>query len=603
MKGVTGVDVWQSGINSFDVGIRGSNTYYNPTILVMVNGRQVYVDAYGYTSWASIPVAMSEIRQIEVVKGPNTALFGFNAVAGVINIITYNPQYDKKDNVSVTAGTGPDYRASIMKTVSIGEESGIRITASRNESNDFGGDGLVAGEDDTLDNSFSRFVNVDGRFKVADKTTLTMAASHDNAGANELNPIYTYFRNTYEVNSVSLGLTQETENWGTIDFSAYHNALSDEMGDVLGTGYDIVNKVSVVKLQDLFKVGADHTFRIAGEYRYNVMESIPTGDGDIAYDVYSLSSMWDWAVLDNLNWTNAVRVDRLYLERSGIWSSSSPYTNEDYSKNLTAYSANSGLVYKATALDTFGLSYGRGVQVPSLVNYAAFDSRSGFSYIGGRPDLNPTVATSYELNYTRNIPSLKLGASEVPSVFKAALFHKTFQDLLGLTNSFTNPSVSPGKYLYQNVGSSKSTGLELSLKGKIDTDWRWGANYTYETSNDTIISDASGDPLYSTGFGDSTPRHLANLNVGYAKDKWEADAALHYVSARSMYRNTTPSVPLDSELISTDPVYGISARVGYKLTDSLTLSLAGSNLQSANSHQTSGADVERAVWLGLSWDY
>lgn len=601
LKGVTGVDVWQSGINSFDVGVRGSNAYYNPTVLVMVNGRQVYVDAYGYTSWSSIPVAMNEIRQIEVVKGPNTALFGFNAVAGVINIITYNPQFDKKDNLSVTAGTGTDYRGSLMKTFSIGEQSGVRVSVSRNESNEFG-NGYIAG-DQHLDNSVGRSVSIDGRFKIADKTTLALGASHDKAGANEINPSYLYSRNTYEVNSANIGLTQETENWGTIDFSAYHNALSNEIGGGLGVGFDMLNKVSVVKLQDLFKIGTNHTFRVAGEYRNNRIENILAGTGDLSYDVYSASGMWDWAIHDNVSWTNALRVDKLYLNRSGVWSASSPYSNEDYTKNLTAYSANSGLVYKATDKDTIGLNYGRGVQIPSLINFGALDFSLNGAYVGGRPDLNPTMATNYELDYTHNMNDLKIGASAVPTTFKAALFHKTFQDLTTLTSSVSNPSISPATFLYQNAGSSQSTGLELSLKGKVDTDWHWGANYTYETTNDTMVSDASGNPLFNIGYADSNPRHLANLNIGYSKDVWEADAALHYVSGRKMLRDTTPAVPFDNSKMGTDPVYGMSARIGYELVEGLTLSLSGSNLQSANSHQTSGPDVERAVWLGLSWDY
>ena len=55
-----------------------------------MNGRQVYLDDWGRTSGMH-RCQLADIRQIEVVKGPNTALFGFNAAAGVINIVTYNP--------------------------------------------------------------------------------------------------------------------------------------------------------------------------------------------------------------------------------------------------------------------------------------------------------------------------------------------------------------------------------------------------------------------------------------------------------------------------------------------------------------------------------
>jgi outer membrane receptor protein involved in Fe transport len=213
------------------------------------------------------------------------------------------------------------------------------------------------------------------------------------------------------------------------------------------------------------------------------------------------------------------------------------------------------------------------------------------------------MATNYELDYTHTMPDLKIGDNVVPATFKASLFYKTSQDMLGLTNSLSNPSIGATNFLVENVGSSKSTGLELALKGNLNTDWRWGANYTYEVVDASVISDATGTPLYNIGVEDSTPRHLANINLGYSKDKWEGDVYGHFVSSRKMLRDTTSTVPLDGTSISTDTIYGMSARIAYELTDGLTLSLSGSNLQSANSKQTSGPEVERAVWLGLTWDY
>jgi iron complex outermembrane receptor protein len=78
---IPGVDVRHYGLADAEVGIRGYNEPYNSRLLVLVNGRQVYSDDYGHVNWASLPVQLSEIRQIEVIKGPNSALYGFNAVA------------------------------------------------------------------------------------------------------------------------------------------------------------------------------------------------------------------------------------------------------------------------------------------------------------------------------------------------------------------------------------------------------------------------------------------------------------------------------------------------------------------------------------------
>ena len=100
-----GVYVRRYGINDFDVGIRGYDQPDNPRLLVLVNGRKVFEQAYGHVPWAEIPVQLEEIRQIEVIKGPNSALYGFNAVSGVINIITYDPMIDAVNAATLGGGT------------------------------------------------------------------------------------------------------------------------------------------------------------------------------------------------------------------------------------------------------------------------------------------------------------------------------------------------------------------------------------------------------------------------------------------------------------------------------------------------------------------
>src|SRR6185503_240308 len=86
-----------------DVGIRGYNETSNPRLLVLLNGQQVYLDDLGRTQWYTLPVTIPEIKQIEVVRGPNTALLGFNAASGVINIVTYDPLHDAPINVATTS--------------------------------------------------------------------------------------------------------------------------------------------------------------------------------------------------------------------------------------------------------------------------------------------------------------------------------------------------------------------------------------------------------------------------------------------------------------------------------------------------------------------
>ena len=124
LRHVAGIDVLQWTNDQADVAVRGYNQVFSPRLLVLLDGRQVYTDYYGYTEWSAIPVELSDIRQIEIVQGPNSALFGFNAVGGVINIITYDPLYDDLNTASVTAGTQRHIEGSGVATYRIGNVGG-----------------------------------------------------------------------------------------------------------------------------------------------------------------------------------------------------------------------------------------------------------------------------------------------------------------------------------------------------------------------------------------------------------------------------------------------------------------------------------------------
>ena len=110
-----GMIVREQAPGVFDVHIRGfDNVTVNTTLpfpantitLVMIDNRPVYNYFAGGTFWESIPIDINDIDRIEIVRGPASALYGPNAVAGVINIITAKPA--KNDFVvrsNVTGGT------------------------------------------------------------------------------------------------------------------------------------------------------------------------------------------------------------------------------------------------------------------------------------------------------------------------------------------------------------------------------------------------------------------------------------------------------------------------------------------------------------------
>ena len=104
LRRIPGMEVIQMTGAEFNVSMRGNNQLLANKILVLVDGRSIYIDAQGFMFWKAIPVTLPEIKRIEVLKGPASALYGFNAFDGVINIITKSPEEMSGTTMQVGGG-------------------------------------------------------------------------------------------------------------------------------------------------------------------------------------------------------------------------------------------------------------------------------------------------------------------------------------------------------------------------------------------------------------------------------------------------------------------------------------------------------------------
>lgn len=109
LRQVPGIDVMELSAGNQELSIRGFNRRFSNKVVVLLDGRSVYQDFAGATIWAYIPVTLEEIERIEVVRGVGSALYGANAFAGVINIITRQPGSPEGQN-AITGSLGdPEY--------------------------------------------------------------------------------------------------------------------------------------------------------------------------------------------------------------------------------------------------------------------------------------------------------------------------------------------------------------------------------------------------------------------------------------------------------------------------------------------------------------
>lgn len=91
VRRLAGVDIMEVTGAQTEVSIRGFNQRLSNKILVLVDGRSVYIDLLGATFWQALSIGVEDIQRIEVVRGPGSALYGADAFNGVINIITKKP--------------------------------------------------------------------------------------------------------------------------------------------------------------------------------------------------------------------------------------------------------------------------------------------------------------------------------------------------------------------------------------------------------------------------------------------------------------------------------------------------------------------------------
>jgi iron complex outermembrane recepter protein len=88
LRMVPGLQVAQIDASSWAVSARGFNSAYADKLLVLIDGRAVYSEATSGARWDQIDLPLDNIERIEVIRGPGAAVWGTNAVNGVINIIT-----------------------------------------------------------------------------------------------------------------------------------------------------------------------------------------------------------------------------------------------------------------------------------------------------------------------------------------------------------------------------------------------------------------------------------------------------------------------------------------------------------------------------------
>ena len=105
LRSVPGLNVVQTSARDINLTSRQATSTLATSQLALLDGRSIYLDFFGFVAWDFLPVNFSEIKQVEVIRGPASAVWGANAQTGVVNIITKTPRETAGTQILVSGGT------------------------------------------------------------------------------------------------------------------------------------------------------------------------------------------------------------------------------------------------------------------------------------------------------------------------------------------------------------------------------------------------------------------------------------------------------------------------------------------------------------------
>lgn len=529
LKDVPGANVLDTGVGAYEkkVVLNGDER-----VLVLVDGKRVNIDM-GTMSRASYDLNqmpdVSLIERIEVVKGHGGALYGSDAVGGVINIITKKMDHSY-GKVSMGFGSHQARDAKAMYTIKEGK-TGVMVAASKykqgyHEYKDAKTDAnkrwpaastyenekvsvklsqeLSETSNLELGYDFSKFEGV------RSYSTKAKSASFSNKKTNDF-----YAKYDWTVNDKDQGFIQLYRN--KYD---YYNA-----GDMYetDTGFEAQQNIT---LSDNNRLVVGASYRKAKALNATSY----TAEKSINNKAVFVSDQWEFAP----SWTldAGVRYDK--HSTAGSKTTWSAGLNKKFDENSHAY-FNWGQVFKAPTLD-------------DLYYYSVMEWGSSKYENYGNPNLKPEKGDTWTIGYGTKI-------ADKTSV-NISYFQSKLEDAIDWDTTYSaNGSVS----IARNVDKQKKNGMELSVGHELNDNWNLEASYTYirVKNNDNgsgYVRDANYIP------------NMYRFGVRYHDDLWNADLFLRGGSGADK------SAYVDSKYMTLD------MSVAYKATKDLSFYAKGYNL-------------------------
>jgi iron complex outermembrane receptor protein len=591
---VPGLDVAQIDSSQWAISARGFNGQYSNKLLVMIDGRTVYNPEFAGVLWDSQNVPLDTIERIEVIRGPGAAVWGSNAVNGVINIITKSAEETQGGLITVregNAGTGPD-------TIRYGGTArglgAYRVFAAGFHTNSLPALAGGNGQDDwwLVHGGFRTDSNLSAR------DTLTTEGEVYQGNAGEL--VYTIVSLLPPENAI---LSGRNDYWGWNQNVRWNRKLSPTSETSLQAYFDRTSRGDTTYSIGLDTFNIDFQHHFAWGARQDIVWGLGyrVGSDNVgptlrlsATPEHRLFQLFNLFAQDEIT----LRPDRLRLSL-GARLEHNTYTGFDLEPSAR-------LAWTANSKNMFWCAFSGADRTPARsdtdvrVNSSALPGSAQTGYLPvlvsffGNPKVKNEQLTAFEAGY-RNTWTSKFSVD-------STVFYNRYRNLESYepeaTGIETNPS-PPHLLVSELEGNGlygETHGFEVFANWKAASHWTLSPGYTFLTMHLHTIA-SSLDTTTVAGTQGGTPNHQAQLRSSVSLPKnlqWNASA--YFVN-----RLPAQSVPAYTRLDT-----GLIWRAG----EHLSLSVVGQNLLKDRHLEYSGPDssvqsslMRRNVYGKISWSF
>jgi len=444
---LTGVSVVE---NQFGTGIELSG-FGADHILVLIDGMEILGRTNGQLDISQI--ATDQIERIEVVKGASSALYGSEAMGGIINIITKKPLKDFSFSASGDAGSFGRYNGDFTLTGCLGNwRSKLYTNYRRYGGNNSNNNSLW--ENGSSYSKYNTGIRLENPNILSGILRLDSKVFFEKQKLNTENIFEDITDNFRSASRIEYEGNREKIQYTTgIEYSHY-NHLYEQF--VISSGY---KKASDTTIDGLFK--ADLTFQLD--------ETKHLLNGGVGYENESIYS-------DRIT-PNKKQSNLLYGFGQDEWQLNKKLTLltgfrvDDHSLYGSYLSPKISLMYKPEPISRVRFSYGRGFKAPTFKEmFLDYNVLQIGYHIIGNPELEPEISNSAIFDIERWHTNLYHG--------RVNIFYNGIKNLIDYTSKGFNAN---GQHTWQSANISKAItkGFDVDFTYFLTPKIEFAIGYSY----------------------------------------------------------------------------------------------------------------------------